>query len=56
MPPSNPTGNVNKKQEVKMLSLGGTTGSISRSELELSKLVLSDLWHSQTAVQMKAAM
>lgn len=55
MPLSNPSSNVSGKQEVKMFSLGGTAGSTSRSELELSKLLLSDHWHPHTAVQMKAA-
>lgn len=56
MPLSNPSSNVSKKQEVKMLSLGETAGSPSKSELEFSKLLLSDHWHSHWAVQMKAAM
>lgn len=38
------------------LSLGETAGRSSRSELELSKLLLSDHWHSRTAIQKKAAM
>lgn len=55
MPLSNPSSNVNGKQEVRMLHPGETAGSTCRSELELSKLLLSDHWHSHTAVQMKAA-